>query len=108
MKNLLYVLLCFAAILPATSAVITVDNSANSAGQYTGLQAAINAANAGDSIYISGSITSYGTVTLNKRLILFGTGYNPAKQSPLVSTTGTITLDTVTSVSGASGSRIMD
>lgn len=86
--------------------VITVDNNANSAGQYIGLQPAIDAANAGDSIYISGSTTSYGYASLNKRLVLFGTGYNPAKQNPIVSTVGNIAFDTVVSVSGASGSRI--
>jgi hypothetical protein len=94
-------------IAASTSATVrTVDNNANSPGQYTTLSAAITASSPGDSIYISGSNTSYGSVTINKRLTIFGTGYNPAKQIPLVSTVGTITLDTVISVSGASGTRI--
>jgi hypothetical protein len=70
------------------------------------VQAAITAASAGDSIYISGSNTNYGSFSVNKRLSIFGTGYNPIKQVPLVSTVTTINFDTITSVSGASGTSI--
>src|SRR5262245_57820134 len=107
MKNSFY--LIFVALFSAftvQAAVLTVDNNGNSPGQYTSLQAAITAANAGDSIYISGSINSYGNVSLAKRLMLFGPGYNPAKQDPMTATIGSIALDTVISVSGASGSKI--
>ena len=108
MKNLLYILLIFVGYAQQVhAAILTVDNNTNSAGQYTSLQNAINAANAGDTLYISGSVSSYGSVSLNKRLTLIGTGYNPAKQNPLVSSTATIALDTVNSISGASGSRII-
>src|SRR5262245_39960419 len=94
-------------IAVGTSAtVLTVDNNSPSPGQYKSLQSAYTASNPGDSIYISGSVNTYGTATVNKRLTLFGAGYNPAKQNPLVRTTGTLTLDSILSVSGASGSRI--
>jgi hypothetical protein len=86
--------------------VLTVDNNTNSAAQYTSLQSAINAAVAGDTIYVSGSTLNYGNATINKRLTLFGTGYNPIKQQPLTSMISTFFLDSVNSVSGSSGSLI--
>lgn len=71
-------------------AVITVDNKINSPGQYTDLQAAIDAASDGDTIYVSGSETNYGSITLVKRLTLFGAGYKPDKELPLSSKIGSI------------------
>src|SRR5690348_3604854 len=95
-------ILALSLALNSFATVITVDNNANSPGQYSGLQTAINSAAPGDTLYVSGSVTSYGNVTINRRLTVIGTGYNPLKQMPLVSTVGTITLDSVLSVSGAS------
>jgi hypothetical protein len=57
--------------------VITVSNNAVNAGQYTNLQTAVNAANAGDTVYVMGSPTDYLSVTISKpRITLMGAGYN--------------------------------
>ncbi|MFI5164264.1 MAG: hypothetical protein ACHQHP_03345 [Bacteroidia bacterium] len=85
----------------------TVSNNSNSPGQYTTLQAAINVANAGDTIYVHGSNTSYGNITVNKRLTIIGTGHNPNKSNPLVSQLGNVQLDSVANASGGSGSKII-
>jgi len=61
----------------ANAKVLTVSNNSNSPGQYTSVQTAITAAVAGDTIYVHGSVTSYGAITLNKRLVLIGAGYKP-------------------------------
>jgi hypothetical protein len=106
MKQLFIFLFALTTAFTAYATVITVDNNPNSPGQYTGIQAAINAAVAGDSIYISGSTTNYGNFSLNKRVTIFGTGYNPLKQVPVVSIVSSMSLDTVTSVSGASNSKV--
>jgi len=107
MKTTMCTLLCvLTSALGSFAAVLTVDNNANSAGQYTNLQTAINAASDGDTIYVSGSTANYGDATIRKRLTLFGTGYNPLKQQPLVSAVSTLYLDTLISVSGASGTVI--
>jgi hypothetical protein len=106
MKQLAIFFIAVLAAFSSSATILTVDNNPNNPGQYTTVQAAITAASAGDSIYISGSTASYGTFSLNKRLSVFGTGYNPQKQVPLVSIVATVNLDTVTSVSGASGSKI--
>src|SRR5690606_10448802 len=52
-------------------------NHVLTAGQYTSAQDAIDAASPGDTIYIHGSTTSYGDITLNKRLVIIGAGYDP-------------------------------
>lgn len=91
-----------------SGAVITVDNKVNSPGQYTDLQVAIGAASDGDTIYVSGSETSYGSITLVKRLTLFGAGYKPDKQLPLISIIGTITFaQDLLQGTSSSGSKII-
>jgi len=107
MKKIFFVLsayMLYAAGIHA--AVITVDNNPSSPGQYTSLQAAINAAAPGDTIYIHGSTGNYGGVHVNKKLSLIGTGYNPFKQSPMTAFVQDIYLDSLNSISGASGTYI--
>ena len=67
--------------------IITVDNNVPSGAMYLDLQQAIDAANNGDIIYVSGSETRYGDITIDTRLTLIGTGHkrNPGIQIPLVS-----------------------
>lgn len=86
--------------------VRTVDNKSNSAAQDTSLQTAIDSSSAGDTIYVSGSPQDYGNITLNKRLNLIGTGYNPNKDIPLIATIKNLILDSIVGVSGCSGSII--
>lgn len=77
MKKTLF-LVAFAFIAITTNAtVITVNNGTVGAGQYTAIQDAVDAAQVGDTIYVHGSQTSYGDVTLNKRVVLLGAGHHP-------------------------------
>ena len=66
--------------------IITVSNNLNSPGMFTNLQTACDSAADGDTILVSGSLISYGTITLNHALTLLGTGYSPIKDFPYVST----------------------
>lgn len=61
------------------AAVITVSNNPNSPGQYTSLQAAIDAAVANDILYVHGSGISYGSVVINKLITIIGDGPLPDK-----------------------------
>ena len=107
----------------AFATVHTVSNDPNNPAQYTGVQAAINAANPGDTIYVQATYvtivngayqnagTNYGTITINKRIVLIGSGYNPSQDIAYVSTLSGINFDTVnavvgTSAMGASGSVV--
>lgn len=76
MKKLVLSLVIAATAISANATIRTVSNATVSAGQYTTVQAAVDASVVGDTIYIHGSQTSYGDVTLNKRLVLIGAGHN--------------------------------
>lgn len=65
----------------------TVDNSPNSPGQFTSLQDAIyasSATNPRDTLLITGTNISYGTVTVDRPLVLIGAGYNPNSLQTIV------------------------
>jgi len=108
MKTIL-TLMCIALFAVTTSATVTtVSNNANSPGQFTDLQAAIDAATNGDTLYIHGSPTSYGAnIYLNRSLTLIGPGYNPQKDLPLTASMGSLYLDSIAGIKGCSNSNIM-
>jgi hypothetical protein len=105
--NLLILILALGLINNANAKVFTVNNGTITAGQYTSVQAAVDAASAGDTIYIHGSVTNYGNVTLNKRLVLIGAGHKPTgTQYNLPTTLGTILLNQGGSTTLPAGSII--
>jgi len=87
--------------------VITVSNQFMSPGQYFTIQAAINAANPDDTIYVHASPYTYGNIVVNKRLTFIGPGFNPQGQFTLSSLIGSITLDSLYPSSSAAGSRFI-
>lgn len=92
MKNYFLVSLLIFSNSAIQAVVRTVSNNPNSPGQYTSLPAAITAANANDTIYVVGSTTDYGTITINKQLTIIGSGYNPNKQIPYKTQISSITI----------------
>jgi len=69
--------------LAKAQTVHTVDNRPESGAQFTSVQAAIDAASAGDIIYIHPSPTSYGSIDITKTIKLVGPGHNPANSGGL-------------------------
>ena len=66
--------------------VITVDNSVGANAQYSNLQSAISAANAGDIIYVHPSEINYGTnITIDKEISLYGFGHSDPDKETMVS-----------------------
>jgi hypothetical protein len=62
-------------IAQITSATVwRVNNRPNADADYTTIQAAHNGATSGDTLYIEGSTTSYGTLTCTKQLHIIGAG----------------------------------
>jgi len=55
---------------------ITVDNTPQSTTTHKTIQAAIDAATAGDIIYVQASPTSYGTATIDKALTIIGRSHS--------------------------------
>ena len=69
--------------------VWTVSNNPTdiAAVNFTSLQTAIDSASVGDTLYVMGSIATYGTVDVKKQLVFIGSGYhnfNPGRPSTKV------------------------
>ena len=91
----------------SNAAIITVSNNPNVPGQYTSLQAAIDAAAPDDTLYVQGSTTSYGSVDLYKKLTLIGAGSMPNKSLSLPSLVDNIYIKyNANGTSNGSGSSI--
>jgi hypothetical protein len=76
-KAIVTLTIAVSSILLSTATIRTVSNNASSPGQYSSLPAAITASAVGDTIYVQGSPTSYGSITINKKLTFIGAGYAP-------------------------------
>lgn len=68
----------FLACLVANAAIRTVNNQSGSDADFTSVSAAIGASSDGDTINIQPSPLSYGSLTINKRLVIIGAGHNPS------------------------------
>lgn len=91
MKRIVLAVMSLLALGSANATIRVVNNNNPSPGQYSDLQVAINAATAGDTIYVTGSPNVYsGTINVNKKLIIIGTGHKPQKVNPLVSRLNTL------------------
>jgi len=85
----------------ANATVYTVSNVPNSIANFTTINAAIIAATDGDTIYVQPSNTTYGSITLNKSLVMIGSGAWPEGQSGQRSMVSTFSVSAT-----ASGSTI--
>lgn len=74
-SSLLLSLIILCRINDIQARVITLSNNVLSAGQYASFADAQTAANVDDTIYITPSPTSYGDITIIKRLTIIGGGY---------------------------------
>ncbi|MBS1736472.1 MAG: hypothetical protein JSS98_07660 [Bacteroidetes bacterium] len=69
-----------------------INNNTGITADFTSIQAAINSASVlnGDTLHVESSAAAYdGNVTLNKRLVIIGTGYYLSETSPLVANPNT-------------------
>jgi hypothetical protein len=78
----------------------------NTDPDFTSLSAAQTAAANGDTLYICGSVTSYGNLTLTKRLTLIGAGYFLSENPFTQANTYSSQLDALTCNSGSAGTLI--
>ena len=70
----------------------TVDNRPGTTAQFSSLQAAHDAAEPGDFIYIHPSTTSYGSININKQIHLRSIGHGPELANGEFASVGTISL----------------
>ena len=77
MKYFSFLLLTMTISVCANAKIWRINNNPGVVADFTSLDAAVNAAAAGDTIYVEPSATSYGTgsFNLNKRVVVIGPGY---------------------------------
>lgn len=73
--------------------VHTVNNSPNNPGQFSQIDAAIAAANPGDTIYVQGSAATYSNATVTKSITLIGPGAFNQTDLQLRATVGGININ---------------
>lgn len=114
MKKTLLLLLVF--LLGTTqifAAKLRVNNRSGINANYTSLSSAIAAASAGDTIYVEPSSSSYGAVSLSKKLTIIGNGYfetpSPAfvGNTTLQADTNESKISTFSFLAGSAGSTVM-
>ncbi len=88
----------------ATATIWRVDSNPSNEADFRTLSAAHSGAQSGDTLYVMGSGVRYGSLTLTKKLFIFGPGYfldqNPNTQARPVSAKG----DNINFNSGSNGS----
>src|SRR5262245_48331891 len=97
-------------VLHSNATVRIVDNNTNHpVGVYIDLTSAITASSNGDTLYIQASPTTYGPITVDKRITFIGAGFVPSFNSNFVSKVGAITIQAGfgSTPSAASGSKFI-
>lgn len=92
MKKILSTLAIILVCNHVFATIRTCNNNNPSPGQYSSLAIAIGASSNGDTVYVSGSLSTYNDLTISTHITIIGTGYNPQKQNPLVSRLGKVTI----------------
>lgn len=88
-RGLLFVMLMHIMTVASFARIWTVDRNVSNDPDFTSIGNAHNAAAAGDTIYVAGSLEDYGSIVLSKSLTILGPGYfldeNPETQDFFVS-----------------------
>ena len=97
--------------LSSTATTYRINNTPGSSAPYNDLTTAQAVASAGDTLLIEGSTTPYGTLTINKQLVVLGPGYfldeNPGTPVSLPAIVNTFTLERNGGpLTGAAGTEI--
>lgn len=75
MRKTIVTLVAVCAVMTANATILRVSNVNGSTAPYSTIQAAHDAASAGDTIMVDGSDTEYDNAVISKRVVLIGPGY---------------------------------
>ena len=107
MKKTLFLLLVSSLIINSAYATIwRVNNNGGVATNFTTIQAAADSAATGDTIYVEGSATSYGNLTLSKQAYIYGPGYFLAENDSTQANPSSAMIDIIYINSGSAGSLL--
>lgn len=112
MKKLIQLLAILIICQSAISQTIRrCNNTGNASGAlvYPNLQAAVNASDANDIIYLDPSVNNYGNATINKKLTIIGAGYFLGENQAEVNSQNTLpsTLGIINFNGGSEGSKMV-
>lgn len=100
-----FIVFCF--LLTSLNAKVwTVDNTGKVAN-FTTTTAALNGASDGDTLLIGGSSITYADINLNKKLVIYGTGYFLTENPNTIETKSPVTINNITFSFGSSGSEVI-
>lgn len=105
-KILLLAIIWWGTSLPVMAASWRVNNNPAVNAHFSNFADAVTGANPGDTLYIEGSLTSYGTQTLGKKLILMGPGYFLNQNDSTQAVNLNAIFDNLTIDTGADGSEV--
>jgi len=105
MKFFIFILSAILCIGANAQGIVTVNNNADFPADYDDLQAAIDDVNNGTIILVSGSGDSYGNITVDKQLAIYGPGYflGDNEEPWTQASTSQADLGTLTFAQGSSG-----
>lgn len=106
MKNILLSGILLVALASNAQNILRVNNTPGANAPYTSLATAIAAAGVNDIILLEGSVTSYGTHTITKKVTIIGPGYFLTENTGLQTTLSEAILDDLNLNAGANGSKI--
>jgi hypothetical protein len=93
MKKIFSILIALGCSIAAAATVRTVSSNPATLGQFSTIQAAIDASADGDSVYVYGSPNIYaGFTIMDKRITVIGPGWAPDKNLPLLATVDGVTI----------------
>jgi hypothetical protein len=84
MKKIITIIATLFTTILLQATIRTVSNVPSTLAQYNTIQAAIDASNNGDTVYVHGSPNAYSSFTINnKKIAVIGPGWSPNKNLPL-------------------------
>lgn len=84
MKKVIFFFVALMATLSAFATVRTVSSNPSTLGQFSTIQAAIDASADSDTVYVYGSPNNYASFTIqDKKITVIGPGWSPDKNLPL-------------------------
>jgi hypothetical protein len=95
MRKYLSLIVCLLFAASYSYATIrTVSNLPSTLAQFNTIQAAVNACNTGDTVYVHGSPTAYAAFTITDlQLVIIGPGWSPNKNLPFTANVPGITIN---------------
>ncbi len=103
---LLTCMICFVILTQVDAKIWRVNNIAGADADFTTLQAAHDGANAGDTLMLEPSPTSYGNLTSIKKVIIIGPGYFFSENFQNYPTFNTAKVGNIVFDAGSSGSQL--